>query len=1455
MLSTLHTAVEQLRGESEWHRFALLVSLLGAGLDGWLSPAIIPNSSMTGELNPISLFHATGPVTFALARVLVVVAVVSALSLAVYSGGRNLWSDAPLAWFALWNAANGVVAAASALASVWVGHLAIGTFATSSIVALAVAALAATAVEYPTAAQNPTAGLRSCFNTIMSFDTDSASERIRAVFLVFIVVLSIPAVMTGGLGGGTTGVASADHGGEHVDDFEDGDLNIEATEWTGWEGDTGSLEITSESVNDSYSAQITGTGGSLNQVSATRSTGFSPSRFGFRFNITSADSADDDAWSILRNGSTNIVMIRRNDNSGELEVRESGGDVSTNYHINRDVEQRVEVKNINWSNNNFDLYANGRFVGTFNFRNDDNQIDTVQFKSDATSNQFRFDDVEFDGSDFPNESFDVEFWDSVDNETADTGTPENWKPIVDPSGSGHTRNVDVEKVTRNRSFSGEKSYYAEESQGSNAVTSMPAMQPFDRYVTLNASIVLNRPEMATEKGAVGLALYEGTGDTPQVNIQHRNGSLLYTDSSGTRRTISDKPDVGEWVWVKVYDIDLDTDTFSVEWETDSGERGRSTGLEMQSPMHWGYSETVTTIDDRGYIDELSIGRETGLSTFNVQLVDQNGDPVRRENVTTQIWGVNENQLAVDPSEAEHRSKELMDEASDPWPDQFDPNQALDDTFENANGEYVAVNTREEWSGEEVSFAQEYHSRQYAGDIDLRRSDPFFKSGSELHLSIWDPEDPAGNRFVSGRVGYPVDHELPGSTTDGEVVVERLSPTGEVVSSKTVGTERTVKTCGYSNCALDGKWHETAALELSDGLYRASASDSHVKTYFVVGEAESISHQFTQDLRDKANALTQRAESLRELTDEGRLEDRKSVTDSNGTAQISVHPAVSQGSVLAYNAPLDEVQGVSDPRNLQVEDLKEARESGYNGTFVHGERPLDLSNIEDGDTITVEVRSTTMAPHGDIEKFLRLQEWISDLASEDLDQLPPGWEQDLDNLSEEELRDLYRELANTIRGIPLAEERYEARHGTSVPDADDLGTRADLQREIVNLAQILEALPSDSLELPEDPRIEDGMLSMEVPVDGQIDEDATSVMLHWSDGSAPEVMDEEFWSTESTTTVNPFGGDTLVIEDFPIEERANGRALADVRPTIVMEEGEDSQLARPSIPVENPAFEGSVPKVDAWELSKIRPGPDETVSVRLRSRDDSFGSLQNVSAYAPDGTQLQTSRDGQKVWFKTDGAGPHTIRASYTDRSGATFVDSIRLKALDQAAGEPPTVRWERGVGHDVAIVGEGLQSARLEDSGEEVSVTVVQTDGRTPIGNLHVHVEEEVSGGEIVELAILHPDDSNIQSEASVKLHTTIDENTLLYRNDKKPIVHSGETYHGDVKVVTGSPGDRPARVIRTQTDSRGQLTVETIDDPSSWERMLHSIRASGLGLGGLLSLGSWVVPVGYAVQRRREIA
>lgn len=136
------TVLRELVARSRWYRLAFVAALLGAALDGWLSPVVIPNHPETGELNAVSLFHVLDGLAFASVRVLSVVAMTLLVGIAVHREGISVWSHGAMALIAIVNYANGTIALSSGMAAVEGAVIGAGQLVGASMIAAGATAVA-----------------------------------------------------------------------------------------------------------------------------------------------------------------------------------------------------------------------------------------------------------------------------------------------------------------------------------------------------------------------------------------------------------------------------------------------------------------------------------------------------------------------------------------------------------------------------------------------------------------------------------------------------------------------------------------------------------------------------------------------------------------------------------------------------------------------------------------------------------------------------------------------------------------------------------------------------------------------------------------------------------------------------------------------------------------------------------------------------------------------------------------------------------------------------------------------------------------------------------------------------------------------------------------------------------------------------------------------------------------
>jgi hypothetical protein len=186
--------------------------------------------------------------------------------------------------------------------------------------------------------------------------------------------------------------------------------------------------------------------------------------------------------------------------------------------------------------------------------------------------------------------------------------------------------------------------------------------------------------------------------------------------------------------------------------------------------------------------------------------------------------------------------------------------------------------------------------------------------------------------------------LPGATDGGKIVIEQLGPGGgdNVLDRKTIETDRSI---GGSLAAREHKF--ATVPELSPGFYRVYPKGDKSNGYIVAaGNPDEIVNGYASDLETEAGQLTDRAQTLRNLAQNGTFEVIRVKTDSSGYYSAETSRTVNNTAVIAYKAP----SGVAtDPANLTRADVREYYES------------QDLSDALAADSVYIATDAKRVSP--------------------------------------------------------------------------------------------------------------------------------------------------------------------------------------------------------------------------------------------------------------------------------------------------------------------------------------------------------------------------------------------------------------------------------------------------------------------------------------------------------------
>ncbi|MFC6720891.1 PQQ-binding-like beta-propeller repeat protein [Natrialbaceae archaeon GCM10025810] len=937
-------------------------------------------------------------------------------------------------------------------------------------------------------------------------------------------------------------------------------------------------------------------------------------------------------------------------------------------------------------------------------------------------------------------------------------------------------------------------------------------------------------------------VYVGSDDDDLHAVDAETGDEEWTYETGS--DVESSPTVADGtVYVGSWDDDLhavDAETGDEEWTYSTGGNVLGSPTVADGTVYVGSGDNNIYALDTGHSESSMDSRVTsgtlgynsfaaggGVDPITGQVVDQEGDPV--SNATVSGWGIAESGLDEDADESlEEQAEELREDATDPLPDEYDSDYDLESHYQDANNDYVLVHEQDDWGlGTGI--------QQISSNVDDPRVQ--VDSDQEVVLSMWDPDDEPG---LLG--GNQVDNSFPGATTDGEIVVEQIGPTGEVLESETHETE-TIATTGNP---IDQHDIPGVKTDLSAGVYRAYPEGHEERGYtFIVGSETELARTYEDELRDEAGELTDRAERIRELLDDETLVRETSEADESGEFEIEIDEDVTEADLKALQAGSADLEDIEDP---DMGDLREIQEDGYNGTFYLPSPEPETAEPGEQD-VTVNVLRSPSVPYGSMDRWSDLQSWVEDeRLNETASELETEYEEQFEEMDRDRLESTYDSHVPIVETAPGAEDDYlDESEFDEIQDGEDL-SRDELETETELMQEALTGI--DRVDAPdlddEEPiTIEDGELSAEYPLPDGVDEDSVAPELHWSDGSS-DAVDDEYWSVESDGL---FGGDTLVIEDYPIDE--DDPAAVDLR---VQAAGDDGRLDD-RVSATNPAFEGDLPAIDAVDFSTLAPGPDERVHTGIDpAEDSSYDELVDAQAFNDDGEELDTEVDESRdrASFRTDGEGVHHVRLTFEDSTGEQYSLSERVRAHEQSRSDPATIRTGSGTGTgSYAVTGEELESARIDGSGTTLEVDAIASDSSGP-GELNVYPGS--TNAQNLEVSVLHgSEEARVNAHIPVNVHLDRHPSEALHYRNGQAFAADGSDALGEID----RPSDEDEKaVIRSYTDEDGSLEMEINDDPDLLDRINHRLSRV---LGDLPSVvGAVGVPnatlglvVGFGLTRR----
>ncbi|WP_157884858.1 hypothetical protein [Halorubrum aethiopicum] len=879
-------------------------------------------------------------------------------------------------------------------------------------------------------------------------------------------------------------------------------------------------------------------------------------------------------------------------------------------------------------------------------------------------------------------------------------------------------------------------------------------------------------------------------------------------------------------------------------------------------VEWTNSYGASDLTDVATGEDVSLGANSGGEGPQTQVTDQNGDPI--QNATVEAYRADQDEIEAQfgdsISSAEAEADRLLDEATDPVPESFEE-------YDLSPGNMDAIFS----DGEPTGIYPTTHTEAdmgLAGYVDSPDLQPrlTYESGESIYLYAWDPSDGAAMGFTDDGV---TSQHVGSVDSNATFELTKLDAFGDEIESREINATQT-----YSGGAWPTTFeHDYAQTTVPDGYYRVSVKGSDAPGYVIeVGNAADI---LETNLETEAGQLSERAENLQNRLDSGIFTRQRGFTNASGVPQDFSLP---QGEVAiqAYKGPDASFFNAEDPSQITASDLRDAAEAGYDGAVYlpSGPQRLNTNDLGENESVTIELRKVDIGRFSGMEDY---EQRIDDLLNQRLNESTAELEgqfrdligqADLGGLNESELESRFDDLEDRfgtneelterldrisgelddpsdlteeeLRGEledmerAIKEERSEELQKV-VEENDQLESRVeelvgeletpenttdeDLQEQLSAMEQALADVEGQLAAEPPTSEVDSGQIFAEFPFAEDLNPDAITVLAHYQDGST-ETISDEYWRVESASVL---GGDQVVVEGLNISD---DRAVADLEVKGVSTEG---ALGTSRDSITNPAYQGTIPEIDAIDISALRPGVGETVGMSVRSSDEGFAGAENAVVYGPEGQQLNVSQEDDRFRWTPEQTGTHTIRMTYTNDIGGEFTETVRVKVRETPRSDPPTIRVTDGIGGQFVLAADGLESGSISVDGEDAELVAQAPGGESPT-TLDIRAQQ-LDVDRLDVSVVSGANQQSVDRHVSLRVRANFDiEDALVLRQAGQPITADEETPYGAFETRTSEQGDEH-QVVETYTEADGTATVQVNRDPGLLDRASYQIAIWGIDL------------------------
>ncbi len=793
------------------------------------------------------------------------------------------------------------------------------------------------------------------------------------------------------------------------------------------------------------------------------------------------------------------------------------------------------------------------------------------------------------------------------------------------------------------------------------------------------------------------------------------------------------------------------------------------------------------------------------SNLNGTVENQAGNPI--SNATVHLY------YSTLPTDTEARDQ--LDSISDPTPTTF--TDQLNTDF-SVMGESDGLATKKDFVPA-IYSPEELGTAPWVDNADL--GDPHWRQvpqDESFTVTIADTRDGVDKGVLSGEYANQM-YGHPYKDDDGTVTFQRLSASADPLGDP-IEFELNKQAGGGFGDPSSMQYAEIPADALQPGFYTVTAEvDGDKKGSYVirVGSPRAAVDQYLETTDD---VPTEQAQQAQQAIADSELVHKTVSTNSDGEWSADVPSNAKVVQVQAMKAPGVDVE----PEDLTRDNVTAADASAESAPNASVYFPSRVRRVSlPADDVTVTLVESRFPPTADMSQLQgRLEELRSMLNNLTLADLRPGPLNEGVDQARSELAATWSELRGILMQFEPARERYlEMSDRETVPTASELD-ESELQTAISTADTAITSTQSTAEATEQATETADGTISKAWEVSGiDLSEANFSVIAHYSNGTRTTVSSEYVTVDDGAIT------DSVRLEEFPYGE--DDPAQVSFRLDVAGPSdsiGEDaSEYATDETVVKNPTYNGEVPAIASIELSSIRPGPNDDVSLTVNEeRESSFRQLVDVTVYAPDGSTVPAGdiTDGDTVDFQTDGQGVYRVEYTVQNREGKNFTDTISVRAAESDQDLEPGLYAHSGPMGNIALASDGLSggSVHITDSGRVEAIAQLPEDSDTP-NEVQIYTSGLSTGPETpIEVRLVEGEDrQSVDQHTYVRIHgKRISDDALVYRNDDQPITRDGDTRYGEVAV------DADGASILTWTDENGVVETTVNNDPGWLDKQRYRV-------------------------------